>query len=173
MKLLAVILGVLLFIVGLNTVAAVVIPLKGTEDYSNSITMDVPFTIVDSSGAFDAEHVYKVTIKGERSTFVFVFLKSFGATRPTDTLNVSANTNIQAFQSQNMHLVSDWVAENKNYGLYRDQEFGWSDGSYMFVRTFMLDKKHVVFVMSPFDKATTTKMFDSIVLGTDNSMFKV
>jgi hypothetical protein len=173
MKLLAVILGVLLLMIGLSTAAPVLIPLEGVEGYSNSITMDVPFTVVDSSGAFDTEHVYKITIKGERSTFIFVFLKSFGATRPTDTLNVSANTNIQTFQSQNMHLVSDVVAENKNYGLYRDQEFGWADGSYMFVRTFMLDKKHVVFVMSPFDKATTTTMFDSIVPGTDNSMFKV
>jgi len=42
----------------------------------------------------------------------------------------------------------------------------------MTVRTFMLDKKHLVFVMSPFDRATTTKMFDSITLGTANGMFQ-
>ena len=100
-------------------------------------------------------------------------MKSYDAVRPSDPINVSADTNIQYFQSKGMHLVSDTVAKNTNYGLYREQEFGGADGSYLTERTFMLDKKHLVFVMSMFDKAATTKMFNSIVLGTSNSMYQV
>lgn len=173
---LALSLMVLLSMVGASMAAPVIIPLAGTEGYTNSITMDIPATIVGSSSAFDTEHVYEVAIKGTikgASWTIFAFLKSFDAARPNDPINVSADTNIQYFQSKNMHLVSDTVAKNKNYGLYREQEFGWADGSYITERTFMLDKKHLVFVMSPFDRATTTKMFDSIVLGTSNSMFQV
>jgi hypothetical protein len=169
---LALSLMVLLSIVGLSMAAPVIIPLAGTEDYTNSITMDIPANVVGSSSSFDTEHVYNVEIKGTSWT-IFVFLKSFGAARPNDPINVSADTNIQYFQSKNMHLISDTVAENTNYGLYREQEFGWADGNYITERTFMLDKKHLVFVMSPFDRATTTKMFNSIVLGTSNSMYQV
>lgn len=173
---LALSLVVLLSMVGLSMAAPVIIPLEGTNGYTNSITMDIPSTISGSSGAFDTEHVYDVSIKGTTdgaSWTIFAFLKSYDAVRPSDPINVSANTNIQYFQSKNMHPVSDTVAKNTNYGLYREQEFGWEDGSYMTVRTFMLDKKHLVFVMSPFDRATTTKMFNSIVLGTSNGMYQV
>lgn len=150
------------------------IPLEGINDYANSITMDIPYAITSSSAAFSTEHVYEVAIKGTLSNApwtVFVDLKSFEAARPSDPINASADTNIQYFQSKNMHLVSDFVGQNKNYGLYREQEFGWADGGYMSERTFMLDKNHVAFVMSIFDKETTTKMFDSIMPGTSNSMF--
>jgi len=173
---LALSLMVLLSMIGLSTAAAVIIPLAGTEGYANSITMDIPATITGYSSAFDTENVYKsqisILVSGTKST-IFVFLRSFGASRPTDALNVSADTNTQYFQSKNLYLVSDSVAQNKNYGTYREQEFGWVNGSSMFVRTFMLDKKHVAFVMSPFDGATTAKMFDSIVPGVSNDMYQV
>jgi hypothetical protein len=161
-----------LSIIGVSTAAVVIIPLAGIEGYTNSITMNIPIEIVRHSSGFDTEHVYKVIIIGPNST-VFVFLRSYDAARPTDPLNVSADINIGYFESKNMHLVSDIFAQSKNCGPYREQEFGCAGECHMFVRTFMLDKKHLVFVMSPFDKAATIKMFESIVPGTYKGMFFV
>jgi hypothetical protein len=142
----------------------IVIPLKGTEEYSNSITMDIPIKILESSAGFDTEHVYKVTMKGEGTT-IFVYLRSFGTAMPVDPLNVSANTNVQYFQSQKMYPLVDFIGYNSNYGTYRDQVFGWQDGGYISMRTFMLDRKHVVFVSDALDRTATAKMFDSIIPG--------
>jgi hypothetical protein len=154
----------------------VIIPLEGTEGYKNSITMDIPDTIIGSSSAFTTEHIYEVAINGTTNGanwILAVFLRSYGAARPTDPINVSAGTNIDYFKSKNMEAVSDTIVESQNCGLCRDQEFRGSNGSHIIVRTFLLDKKHVAFVMSPFDEDTTSKMFDSIVPGTSDSMYYV
>lgn len=160
----------LFLIVGLSAAASTIIQLEGTEGYNNSITMDIPINVTGSSAEFDTNHVYKAIIKSENTT-IFVYLKSFGAAKPSDPLNVTAETNIQYFRSQNMRLLADSVGQNKNYGVYRHQEFGWADGSYMSMLTFMLDKKHVVFVADALDRATITKMFDSINPGVAQGMF--
>lgn len=166
----------LISMTGLSMATPVVIPLKGIEDYSSSITMEIPDTIIGSSSAFATEHIYEVAINGTTNGanwILAVFLRSYGAARPTDPINVSAGTNIDYFKSKNMATVSDTIVESQNCGLCRDQEFRGSNGSHIIVRTFLLDKKHVAFVMSPFDKDTTSEMFDSIVPGTSNGMYYV
>lgn len=74
------------------------IPLKGINDYSNSINMDIPIRIENIVSGFDTDDVYKVAIKSDSST-IFVYLKSYDAALPIDPLNVSADTNIGYFQS--------------------------------------------------------------------------
>jgi hypothetical protein len=43
-------------------------------------------------------------------------MSSFGAARPKDTLNASADANIQYFQSKNMQCLADTIRQNPNYG---------------------------------------------------------